>query len=87
MATTRPPPRVLIVHNGADITHHVDYLISAGLSVVDAHADAAVAEATTHQPDIIVLDFDADGDVAAALKRDPATRSIPVIALVELLDK
>jgi len=32
-----------------------------------------------------VLDFDYDGDVSAQLKRDKATRHIPVVALVNLI--
>jgi CheY-like chemotaxis protein len=74
----------MFVHDGAPSTEHVKYLIGAGLHVADVHADAAVTEAEAYQPDIIVLDFDADGDVMARLKQDPATAHIPVIALVSL---
>ena len=57
-------------------------LKDAGLRVSETHAGAAVATAKKQQPDIIVLDFDYDSDVSAQLKRDQATRHIPVIALV-----
>jgi CheY-like chemotaxis protein len=60
------------------------HLTDADLKVSEAHADAAVTEATKLQPDIIVLDFDCDGDVTEQLKADASTKHIPVIALVEL---
>jgi CheY-like chemotaxis protein len=63
----------------------VEHLKSAGLRVSDTHAGAAVDTAKAEQPGIIVLDFEYDGDVTAKLKRDRATRHIPVIALVNLL--
>ena len=35
-------------------------------------------------PDLIVLDFDIDGDTAKRLKNDVRTMSIPLIALAEM---
>lgn len=83
--TTRPPPSVLFIHNGLPYEPHVKHLTDAGLRVSEAHADHAVAQAIALQPDIIVLDFDCDGDVTEQLKAHPPTKNIPVIALVELL--
>ena len=81
---TRPPPTVLLVHNGADYHAHLTHLRDAGLTVAEAHGESAVADATSLQPDIIVLDFGCDGDITAQLKADAATQHIPVIALVDL---
>jgi CheY-like chemotaxis protein len=82
---TRPAAVVLFIHNGAPEHAHLKMLEDAGLRVSVADAAAAVAAAKTQPPDIIVLDVDCDGDVTAQLKRDPATRHIPVIALVNLI--
>lgn len=83
-STTRQPPAVLFIHDGSPVAH-IEHLKDAGLRVSEAHAVAAVAAAKKQQPDIIVLDFEYDGDVTAKLKRDRATRHIPVIALVNLI--
>jgi DNA-binding response OmpR family regulator len=85
--TTRPPPTVLFIHNGMPYEKHIQHLLNAGLRVSEAHADAAVAEAVRLQPDMIVLDFDCDGDVTAQLKAHTTTKDIPVIALVELTER
>ena len=83
-STTRHPPAVLFVHDGSPIAH-IKHLKDAGLRVSETHAGDAVATAKKQQPDIIVLDFEYDGDVTAKLKQDRATRHIPVIALVNLI--
>jgi CheY-like chemotaxis protein len=83
-STTRHPPAVLFIHDGSPIAH-VEHLKDAGLQVSETHARAAVATAKQQQPDIIVLDFEYDGEVSAQLKRDEATRHIPVIALMDLM--
>ena len=84
MANVRPPPKILLVHNGMPIEAQVAHLLGAGLNVAHSHADAALAKAIEFLPDIIVLDFEVDGDLAAQLKHHHATMHIPVIALVEL---
>ena len=81
---TRHAPAVLFIHDGSPIAH-IQHLKDAGLRVSETHARTAVAAAKQQQPDIIVLDFDYDGDVSAQLKRDKATRHIPVVALVSLI--
>ena len=84
--TTRPPqPKLLLVHNGSGFEDHIRHLTDAGLRVSSTHAETAVADATTIQPDIVVLDFGCDGDVTRELKGHPQTRHIPVIALVDLM--
>ena len=83
-APIRPPPNVLLIHDGAEVEAHVEHLSGAGLAVSKARAEDALAAAVRLQPDIIVLDFGCDGAVMARLKADPATRQIPVIALAKL---
>jgi CheY-like chemotaxis protein len=85
MTKTRPPPRVLLIHNGMPYAAHIAHLSNAGLNVTEAHADQALRDATTQQPDIIVLDFGCDGEMTAALKAHEPTAHIPVIALVDLV--
>ena len=80
----RPPPKVLFLHDGGSVAAYIAYLENAGLQASEAHADRAVAEALASSPDIIVLDFDCDGETVAALQADIRTRGIPVIALAEL---
>jgi CheY-like chemotaxis protein len=82
--TTRPPPKVLLVHDGNPYKAHIKHLTDAGLHVSEAHAADALTRATELQPDIIVLDFGSNGGVTAQLKGNAPTQHIPVIALVEL---
>ena len=82
--TTRPSPTVLFVHNGSPYDGHIRHLADAGLRVTEVHADGALVQALRLQPDIIVLDFDCDGEVTAQLKSDSRTHHIPVIALMAL---
>ena len=80
----RPPPKVLLVHDGADFEAHLRHLSAAGLEVSIAHGDHAVDVAIEVRPDIVILDFRCDGEIMASLKADAATRHIPVIALAAL---
>jgi DNA-binding response OmpR family regulator len=84
--TTRPPPRVLFIHDGQPFERQVKHLTDAGLSVREAEAEDAVSAAVVFDPDLIVLDFDCDGEVVAALKAVEGTKDIPVIALAKLAD-
>ena len=68
----RPPPKVLLIHDGTDVEAHFQHLSDAGLTVAKAHGDDAVAAAIKLQPDIIVLDFD---------HRDPSAKRHNVIVL------
>jgi two-component system cell cycle response regulator DivK len=86
-------PRVLIVEdNPANMTLAVFLLESAGHTVFTAiDAEAGLALARAEQPDLILMDIQLPGmDGLAAtvqLKRDDATRRIPVIALTALAMK
>jgi CheY-like chemotaxis protein len=81
--TTRPPPSVLFVHNGEPYAPHIKHLTDAGLRVTESHADSALADALKLQPDLVVLDFSADGETTAQLKGHARTRHIPIIALAD----
>jgi CheY-like chemotaxis protein len=88
----RPPPKVLLIHDaggadgGADADAHFNHLTAAGLEVSQAQGGVAVDAAIRLQPDIIILDFRCNGEIMSALKSDPATSRIPVIALAALGD-
>ena len=80
----RPPPKVLFLHDGHSVEAYVSYLINAGLQASEAHVEDALVQALAVSPDIIVLDFDCNGETMAALQADARTRSIPVIAMTQL---
>jgi DNA-binding response OmpR family regulator len=82
--TTRPPPHILLVHDGLPYEMHVKHMTDAGLRVSTSHRSSALSDAEDLQPDIIVLDFGSDGDTTAAIKANRMTEHIPVIALIEL---
>jgi len=85
--------KILIVEDNPDnMTLTVLLLESAGhavLSAVDAEAGLTLARA--EQPDLILMDIQLPGmdglEATALLKRDEATRAIPVIALTALAMK
>jgi DNA-binding response OmpR family regulator len=81
---TRPPTRVLFLHDGESVEVYISYLQRAGLDANEARADNAVAEAVAFKPDVIVLDFDCDGETMTELRNDGRTRAIPVIALADV---
>lgn len=61
------------------------YLRSMGYDVLEADDGLkAVAEAHTHQPDIVILDLELPGitgfEAAVRLRESPETRHIPLIA-------
>ena len=57
----RPPPKVLILHDGTPVDTYLSFLRAAGFEADKANATDAVAQAAAIQPDIIVLDFACDG--------------------------
>ena len=85
--------KVLIVEdNSANMTLAVFLLQSAGHTVLSAtDAEAGLTLARDEQPNLILMDIQLPGmDGLAAtvlLKRDDATRAIPVIALTALAMK
>ena len=85
--------KVLIVEdNSANMTLAVFLLQSAGHTVLSARdAEAGLTLARDEQPDLILMDIQLPGmdglQATALLKRDDATRGIPVIALTALAMK
>jgi two-component system, cell cycle response regulator DivK len=80
-------PTILVVEDNALNLELVrDVLTTAGLKVVEARtAQEGLAAAAELRPALILLDIRLPGmdgfAVLARLKADPATRSIPVVAL------
>ena len=85
--------KVLIVEdNPANMTLAIFLLQSAGHTVLTAtDAEAGLTLARDRQPDLILMDIQLPGmdglEATAVLKRDDATRAIPVIALTALAMK
>jgi two-component system cell cycle response regulator DivK len=85
--------KVLIVEdNPANLTLATFLLQSAGHAVISApDAEAGLTLARDEQPDLILMDIQLAGmdglEATALLKRDEATRAIPVIALTALAMK
>jgi len=85
--------RVLVVEdNAANLKLATFLLESAGHSVICApDAEAGLALARDEQPNLILMDIQLPGmdglEATALLKRDPATRDIPVVALTALAMK
>ena len=85
--------RVLIVEdNPTNMTLAVFLLQSAGHVVLSAtDAEAGLTMARGEQPDLILMDIQLPGmdglEATALLKKDDATRGIPVIALTALAMK
>ena len=85
--------RILIVEdNPANMTLAVFLLNSAGHEVLDAtDAEAGLKLAREEKPDLILMDIQLPGmdglAATALLKKDDATRAIPVIALTALAMK
>ena len=84
---------VLVVEdNPTNMTLAVFLLESAGHTVLSAtDAEAGLTLARDEQPDLILMDIQLPGmdglQATALLKRDDATRAIPVIALTALAMK
>ena len=82
--------RILVVEdNAANLTLATFLLESVGHSVLSAkNAEAGLACARAEHPDLILMDIQLPGmdglEATALLKRDAATREIPVIALTAL---
>lgn len=82
--------RVLIVEdNTANMRLALFLLESAGHTVLSAvNAEAGLTIAREEQPDLILMDIQLPGmdglEATTLLKRDEATRTIPVIALTAL---
>jgi CheY-like chemotaxis protein len=80
-----PQPLILFIHNHASIENLVECLTVAGLRVARASNDGdMLATVLRLVPDLIVLDFNVNGDTAERLKGDIRTMYIPLIALAEM---
>jgi two-component system, cell cycle response regulator DivK len=85
--------KVLIIEdNPTNMTLAIFLLQSVGHSVLSASdAEAGLALARDEQPNLILMDIQLPGmdglEATALLKRDEATRAIPVIALTALAMK
>ena len=85
--------KILIIEDNVEnMTLAVFLLQSAGHSVLSAtDAEAGLALARGEQPNLILMDIQLPGmdglEATALLKRDDATRDIPVIALTALAMK
>ena len=80
----RPPPLVLVIYAEGDGGYR-DYLVASGFRVAEAHTGPqGFNRAVTLRPDLIVLDFDLDGETVARLRREPATSDVPILALTVL---
>ena len=85
--------KVLIIEdNSANMTLAVFLLESAGHTVLTAtNAEAGLTLARDEQPNLILMDIQLPGmdgfEATVLLKRDDATRAIPVIALTALAMK
>jgi two-component system, cell cycle response regulator DivK len=83
-------PLVLIVDdNEKNLKLHRDVLRAAGLRTLEAGTAAeAIALATAHTPDVILMDLglpDMNGaEATRTLAADPLTARIPVVALTSL---
>ncbi|MDB4927834.1 MAG: response regulator receiver [Myxococcaceae bacterium] len=80
---------LIIEDNPENLTLGAFLLQSAGHLVLSAaDAEAGLAIARDRRPDLILMDIQLPGmdglEATALLKRDPATRAIPVIALTAL---
>jgi CheY-like chemotaxis protein len=83
-----PPPRLLYIEDDAINVRLIEQVFAGlrGFEVLSAtHGRAGIERARREQPDVILLDLqllDMSGEeVTAALKADPATRAIPIVAL------
>ena len=86
-------PKVLVIEdNPANMKLATLLLQNVGHTVLCAgDAEAGLALARAEQPDLILMDIQLPGmdglAATALLKKDPATRAIPVIALTALAMK
>ena len=84
--SSRPPPMILVISADGNGEAYVRYLTEAGFraaSVSRVPIAELVDRTLATSPDMIVLDYDCDGDTVEKLKADRRTAPIPVIALAD----
>jgi len=80
-------PKVLVVEdNSMNLELAKDLLEACGIEVISASSgESALKLAHDHGPDLILMDLSLPGmdglQATAALKRDPKTRLIPIVAV------
>jgi two-component system, cell cycle response regulator DivK len=85
--------RILVVEDNASNMQLVTFVLESGGHTVLASADAetGLTRARAEQPDLILMDIQLPGmdglQATGLLKNDPATRTIPVVALTALAMK
>lgn len=79
------PLHILLIHRRDATEGYAAYLQSEGFRVTEANDSAdGVAKALSQRPNLIVLDFDLDGETTGRLKAHITTCGIPVIALAKM---
>ena len=84
--SSRPPPTILLIYADGDGDAYVRYLTSAGFRAASMSTNSAVSVVDgtlATMPDMIVLDYDCDGETVDQLKSDKRTAAIPIIVLAE----
>lgn len=84
--SSRPPPTILVIYADGDADPYVQYLTKAGFRAGSASRTPLgeiVDRTLALMPDMIVLDYDCDGETIERLKADRRTAGIPVIALAD----
>jgi DNA-binding response OmpR family regulator len=82
---TAGPLHILVIHRKDATEGYATYLTSEGFVVTEANdSDDGVEKALATDPNLIVLDFDLDGETTDRLKAHISTRGIPVIALAKM---
>jgi DNA-binding response OmpR family regulator len=80
-----PPLHLLLIHRRDAREGYAGYLRSEGFRVTEAIDSAdGVVKALALRPDLIVLDFDLDGETTDGLKAHISTSGIPIIALAKM---
>jgi CheY-like chemotaxis protein len=73
----------LVIYEGGG--GYGDHLVASGFRVEEAQSGAeGVDRVAALLPDLVVLDFDLDGETVAQIRQGPGTKDIPIIALAVL---
>ena len=77
---------ILVIYADGDGDAYVRYLTTAGFRAASVSTKSTVEivdRTLATMPDMIVLDYDCDGETVDQLKSDKRTAAIPVIVLAE----
>ena len=84
--SSRPPPTILVIYGDGDGDVYVRYLTTAGFRAASVSTNSVIdiVDCTlATMPDMIVLDYDCDGETVDQLKSDKRTAPIPIIVLAD----